>query len=619
MADKAPRLWWMLCLAVSAGPVLAQDVQNEERSATSASAAEKPASATEAAADPATTEAAEAPDERPRLDVTLEAPEDVEPLLREHLRLLTRADTKVPESRGERAALERRTLREVEGLLATEGYFSPTVELKQTDDDSWTVSVEPGTRATIGAVDITLNGDIASDPAQRGRREALVEAWSLAEGQPFRQADWDGAKQRLLDGVAFKDYAAARIVNSRAEVDREAARVRLSITVDSGPPFFLGPIEVSGIERLPRTLVHAHSTIREGQPYDLEKLLAFQSALQNQPQFASVVVEVERDPAQAHAAPVRVRVAEANSRHLSFSAGYSTNTGARAEMNWRNVNLFRRGWELSTGLRLEEKRQSLYADLFLPPYDSGYRDSFGALYDLSDISGLKTTNTAIGMTRSKYRGNIETGLTLRFQHEKLEPSGLPETSLTALTLNWMWTRRAVDDVMDPRRGYVLRTELGGGTKTLLSDQNFLRSYTRASWYRPMRDTDTLILRGEFGATLAPSREGIPQDFLFRTGGSQSVRGYRFNSLGVKEGGATLGGRYLVTASAEYVHWFQPKWGVAGFVDVGDAADSFSDLNLRTGIGLGARWRSPAGPIALDLAYGMRDQQPRLHFSIGIAF
>jgi translocation and assembly module TamA len=133
------------------------------------------------------------------------------------------------------------------------------------------------------------------------------------------------------------------------------------------------------------------------------------------------------------------------------------------------------------------------------------------------------------------------------------------------------------------------------------------------------ERDVVIMRGELGITAAESREGVPQDFLFRAGGSQSVRGYAYQSLGVEEGDATVGGRYLGTASAEYVHWFQPQWGAAVFVDTGDAADSRGEFELRTGYGAGARWRSPAGPLAVDLAWGHDERRLRLHFGVGIAF
>ncbi|MDP3439051.1 MAG: BamA/TamA family outer membrane protein, partial [Azonexus sp.] len=106
---------------------------------------------------------------------------------------------------------------------------------------------------------------------------------------------------------------------------------------------------------------------------------------------------------------------------------------------------------------------------------------------------------------------------------------------------------------------------------------------------------------------------------FRAGGSGSVRGYAYQSLGIKEGNATVGGRYLGILSAEATHWLDESWGIAAFIDAGDAFDDLKTVKAAIGYGLGARWRSPAGPIGVDLAYGQRTSELQLHFSLAIPF
>jgi translocation and assembly module TamA len=182
-----------------------------------------------------------------------------------------------------------------------------------------------------------------------------------------------------------------------------------------------------------------------------------------------------------------------------------------------------------------------------------------------------------------------------------------------------WSIRRFDSVIDPKRGYGLTLQVGAGAEQLLSHRSFGRVYGKWQQYFPLTDDDQLILRAELGAVFADRQDGIPNVLLFRAGGDQSIRGYAFQSVGLRRGVAVVGARYLAVGSAEYVHWFSPKWGGAAFCDVGDAFDGFAAYSAKLGFGLGARWRSPVGPVYLDAAYGEASQQFRLHFALGIRF
>jgi translocation and assembly module TamA len=98
-----------------------------------------------------------------------------------------------------------------------------------------------------------------------------------------------------------------------------------------------------------------------------------------------------------------------------------------------------------------------------------------------------------------------------------------------------------------------------------------------------------------------------------------VRGYAFESLGVRIGDSTLPGRYYTVGSVEVTHWIREAIGIAAFVDAGDAFDSGSDFRVAMGYGIGARVRTPIGPFRLDLAYGEQARAVRVHFSVGLAF
>lgn len=561
-------------------------------------------------------DASEAAD-APGAAVTLVAPEPVRAFLAKHLDLPARLG-----GDDAQAVLTRRAGREAADLLATEGYFTPRIEVKRTTDapGGLVVEVDPGPRTRVDSVTIEFHGDLAGEDAERAvRRERLRADWPLKAGAAFRSADWEAAKIALLASVAAAHHAAARLVDSRAEVDPERAAARLSVVIDAGPAYRFGPLVIEGLKRYDAALVQGLAPFAAGDVYRRDALLTFHARLQNTPWFHSVIVEADPAAAIGDAVPVRVTLAETPARRIGFGLGYGTNSGARGEINYRNHDFLGRAWDLNSGLRVEEVRQSLFADLGLLPDARGYRLGFGGRLEASDIEGLASTRKVLGATRSRVEDSIETRLGLEWQREERRPDGAAIETDDALTLDWRWIRRAVDDTLNPRRGNVIDFRLGGASTQLLSDRDFVRTQLRAQQWWPAGRRDTLSLRGEAGFTAAALRFGIPQDYLFRTGGSQTVRGHAYQSLGVREGNAVVGGRALLLGSIEYTRWFDGPWGAAVFVDAGDAADRWRDLEPSAGVGAGLRWKSPVGPLAFDLARGSRSGRWHPHFALMVAF
>lgn len=538
-------------------------------------------------------------------ELALQAPEEIVDLLQPYL----------PESAGS----PRKTQGLVSEILATEGYFSPVFDFTEVDNGDLHLKLDPGPRTRIEAVDIVIDG--ALSPA---RRAELTADWRLPVGQPFRQEDWNDAKQQVLSQLLAGEHAAARLLDSSAEIDTARQRAELHVHYDAGPRYRFGELRIDGLHRYDPELVGRYNrSALPGEAYSEDRLNALQASLQASPYFSSVQaaldMDAEPDADGTVTAPVRLSLRERAAHRVAFGAGASSNTGARVEFNYNTPDMFNQAWELDSGLRLEQKKQTAYADVFLPPDDRNRRHSTGLMVENTDIQGLQTSRYAIGVQSVQQRGSIEQRLSLNWQEERREPDGAIATTSRALVPNVMWTWRKVDSLLNPHRGIVVQAQVGGGAKAALSDQNFLRLHSRVQWYLPLGQVDTLTLRGEIGYTLADSRQHIPQDYLFRTGGTGSVRGYAYQSLGIKEGSATVGGRYLGVASAEATHWLNDSWGIAAFVDAGDAVDDRQNIKLAVGYGLGARWRSPAGPIGADLAYGQRTGDIHLHFSLAIPF
>ncbi len=602
--------------------------------ASSLSLAQEPAAPAAPPAPPSAEESLDQPARDTRrepsrtLSVTWQAPE---PLRALYIKFLPPPTLESGERRaGSIRPWLRDVRRRVPEIAASEGYFSATLDIQFEGErrDHVTITVTPGLRTVVEAVDIEFEGDLALDGAQREkRRRELRAGWALTPGQPFRSSDWDVAKTRLQEALVEVDYAAGDISSSRAEVDAEAAKAHLKLTLASGPPFTLGEVGIQGVERYPESIIRRVVDLKPGERYRAERLIEMQRRIQNGPWFSSVVVEIERDPAHAEQVPVKIVVSERPTREVGLALGYGTDDGARSEVAFRHRNLFNRGFDLQSSLRVSQQRQIGYADVYLPPGlfaaprrgNIPFTDSFGVLTERSTLSNLNLTRFAVAGYRHFKLDTIETRVGLTYQIERSRPDGADERIKRAFAPIVAFTWRNVDNIFDPRRGGVLNVQFAAGSKTFASGDDFLKTYAQYQHWFPLGARDQVLLRTEIGRTFAVSRERIPEDFLFRAGGSRSNRGYAFQSLGVTEGDAIVGGRYLATATAEYVHWLNDTWGAAVFTDIGDAADSIREWQPLRSYGVGARYRTPAGPFALDLAYGERDRKFRLAFSVTVAF
>lgn len=512
-------------------------------------------------------------------------------------------------------------------VLATEGYFQPRVTVLAGGDGGsrYLLRVAPGPRASVTRVELEFRGALTAQPE---RVTALRRGWELPTGQPFRDPQWTTAKSRLLARVQERDFPAAALVETEATVDVESSTVVLRVLLDSGPAFTLGELQVEGLVRYDRTLVERFNDLRPGEPYDAARLLDFQRSLQSGPYFSGVVVDVAIDPAQPLRVPVRVELREAPARRLSFGVGASTNVGPRVEVTYRQVGLIGYPYTLQTGAGVDPTRQIGFADVLLPPKPNGARDSVGVLAEQTDIENLLTRRYAAGVARERRwtgasQSDFDTRLSLSLQRETARLPGEPDSRNDTLTLAYQWTRRTVDSITEPRRGGVLGLRVAAGLGRAgiddLLDKSFVHLYGRYVRYLPLSARDQVIVRAELGHAIADDLDFVPLEYRFRTGGAGSVRGYPYQRLGVLRGSAIDGARSLAVGSAEYLRWIDAHWGGALFADVGDAVNDLRQADWARGYGLGVRYRTVAGPLALDLAYGERDRKWRVHFSIAISF
>jgi translocation and assembly module TamA len=573
--------------------------------------------------------------------VRIDAPGPLEDLLRDNLDLVRfRGNPRLDLRQLQR--LVKDAPEQARILVATEGYYSPEITAELDTSGAEPVArlrVVPGAPVVVGDVDLELRGFVALDKtAAPYDAAALRSKWTLPSGARFRQPDWEAAKRGLLRQVVQNRFPRAQLVDSAAIVDPDTRRAALKVVIDSGPEVRFGELRIVGLKRYPDTVVTNLNKIKPGDEYSEAALQAFQSRLQDTGYFASVEVSTDMTsvlneelgalqdedkrtatlpPAAPSTLPVLVRVTENKRKKAEVGLGFSTNTGARAQVSYDDLNVL--GKRMKSDLVLEQRRQSARVDFYWPTTPKGYNDSVGGGFERTDVNGEITNLTSLAARRAWGSPLLERSVALEVLTEQRSINGFVSTRSKSLPLTYTITKRALDNLITPTRGYVLHGQVGGALLPILTDEQFVRLYARGLYLRPLGTAGSLVVRAEAGAVGSKNKLGVPSTFLFRAGGDQSVRGYGYQELGVPVGTAITGGRYLATGSVEYQYWFKPPWGAAVFVDAGNAADELRELRPKVGYGIGARWRSPVGPINVDVAYGKAVHEVRLHFSLGFTF
>jgi translocation and assembly module TamA len=481
------------------------------------------------------------------------------------------------------------------------------------------IKVDSGPRTQVADVQLRFEGEIERNTPVDLEQMAKARArWSLRRGSPFRQADWETAKRDALAALRSGRYASAAITSSEARIDPEKRTAVLEVAFDSGPVFHVGEIRVSGLKRYPRAAVANLNPLEPGEVYDEERLLLYQRRLLETGYFSTVQMAVDPDRSHAQAAPLIVSVIEAPSQRIETGLMYSTDVRERVTLDYTNRDVLDAGYRFRSILQADTRAQSLDLSLDTPPHPGGTWNTYSTRLRRTDVQGEQTREVVVGAAHNWGPWSTPSQVLISAHLEEKDIAGSASESVHAVYLGYRNAFRHTDHLVLPRKGVLGTLELGGGLPGL-STRQFLRGVARATYLWPLGEKDDLTLHGEAGIVAAQSRFGIPSSFLFRTGGDRTVRGYAFESLGVAQGSAIVGGRYLLVGSAEYTHWLSADWGAAVFADAGNAFDNLGTVKLARGYGVGARWRSPVGPFRADVAYGELTKHVRLHFSVGFTF
>jgi len=535
-----------------------------------------------------------------------------------YLSILTYADAPdLSESLVER--LHARAPDEIQRALQPFGYYDNQVETELIPSgDSWIAHY----RITLAApvrirhVDIVIGGEGDQDPAY----DSYIARLPYKPGDQLDQKAYEDSKRQLQELAAQRGYIDARFSETRLAVNPQEHWADVTLRFDTGARFFFG--DVSFVQdTLDPAFLQRYVKFRPGDPFDNSALLRLQYALNDSGYFGSVNVEAaRRQSTPDRRIPIRVTLTPRPPNTWTFCLGYGTDTGPRATLGWIDHRVTDEGHTFSAQTQVSHVMQTVLLNYTVPLADPSSDKLIYSAGNLrqTQLGSFVSYTTMVGVSHTTARGGWQNSQYLQLEHDRSDLENQAVNS-TLLIPGIALSRLESDDLVLPTRGYRISGDLHGASNSLLSDTTFLQLHLTGKLILPLGDDTNLLLRGEAGATAVKSFTELPATQRFYAGGDQSVRGFEYNSLGVRTAkGENLGGKDLTVGSIEIDHFFGKIFGIDAFIDAGDANNSFT-TSLEKGIGAGLRWRTPVGMVRVDLAHPIKRpdlDQVRFHISLG---
>jgi translocation and assembly module TamA len=527
-----------------------------------------------------------------------------------------RKETPPPVTESNIQRLHRQATAEIRQALQPFGYYQPVVQAQLVrDGDIWRASyeIDAGPATRIDQVDIQVSGAGQAHASILAARDAT----RLQTGKQLLHSEYEATKQALLQAALTAGFLDARYRTAELRILKAQHLAQVRLLLDTGPRYFFGPISIEQ-DILDPDFVQQFVHIEQGAPFNNEALLDLQLALSDSGYFSRVEVTPRRADATDFHVPVVITTKPAKPRRYAIGLGYGTDTGPRVSLatEFRRIN--RRGHSVLADIRLSKILQSVGAQYKVPIGNLvSDRLIFSSRADFETLAdGGSSDRFTLGTSRNEEWGPLQRRLYLNYQHEVFslgEDDHTVNFFIPGVTLSQL----RADDILFPRRGYSWSADLRG-TPGLVSDTAFTRIELAGQRVLPLGERSRLLLRSRLGALSAEDFSRLPATERFFAGGDQSVRGYGYQKLAPEDdSGDVVGGQYLAVGSIELDHLFFGNFGAAVFVDTGNADDEFLP-SLKTGAGIGFRWRSPVGMLRIDIAHPFNDSDDnyRLHITIG---
>ncbi len=531
--------------------------------------------------------------------------EGVEGDVRDNVRALlalARADDegeKLPPSRIRQ--LYRGGNRQIRLALQPYGFYQPLIHgTLSLDGDTWTARylIHPGPATMVRRVDVEVTGPGAEEP---GIQQA-ADLFRQQQGDTLSHLRYEAAKLSLLTVATDSGYLDAGLDSTVILVDSTADTASIVVRFHTGPLMHFGPVTFRQ-DILDSAFLARRVPFRQGEVFRQRKLNELQGVLMAEPYFASIQVIPHPEQAVDTRVPVEVILEPLPPQAYEVGVGYGTDNGPRGRATARFRRLNRRGHNAEIDVIGSTIQQSISGRYVIP----GVLHPTGALTLLAGYAFLNPTISnshtfIVGgrLTRKRFGWNED--LSLTYQREAFTVG--PDTGVaTMLVAGLGYDRSSTNNTVFPTRGFRVHGEIKGSRQGLLSNTSFLRVDGGAKLVYGFTPRARVLLRLDAGQVFTGSFLQLPPSIRFFTGGDETIRGYRFQTLGPRNAaGQPVGGQVLLAGSVEMDYRFLKRWAIAGFTDAGNALSSWTPLTLRYSIGPGIRWISPVGLIRLDFAY-----------------
>ena len=525
------------------------------------------------------------------------------------------------------------------GALYDQGHYGGAVSITLDGREAATIAPMDAP-AQIGAVSIT----VTPGPVFRFSRATiapLAKDTQLPSGFRVPEVARSGliveAAQAGVAAWREEGHAKAGVARQSIVADHRAQSLAADVTLAPGPPSIFGTLHMTGTERLRPDRLAEIAGYPTGKRFSPARFEEVRTRLRRTGIFSAVTLTEAEALRDGNLLDADLSVVEAKRRRMGFGAEYSTADGVNLSGYWLHRNLLGGGERL----RFDAEVSGIGTTSGGTDYSLAARLDRPATFTPDTAAFIET-----GLTQKYEEDYDQRGFTLgvglshifsaRLSGEAgigYEWSQITDTAdrtifrQVTLPLAATWDNR--DIPADPTRGYFGQLDLmpfyGLGTT---GSGARLQGDFRA--YRAFGGNGRFVLAGraQIGGVFGPSLAATPRDYLFYSGGGGTVRGQPYQSLGVDElGGGTIrtGGSRFVGLSAELRAGVTEKIGLVAFYDSAfiGAGEFFDDAgDWQSGVGLGLRYKTPIGPIRLDIAGpagGSTGDGPQIYLGIGQAF